>query len=315
MGTPFTRIWHDNPFLSGSLQSKVTLAETKKRKEFLSPFFSKAAISQVEPALHRKKLVQFLATLSAAEDTVVEFFYAFRCLTADVVMDYCFQSDLGALASPGFRNTTVETFVEGFELALVPFFFPNAFNLLTKFIFALPDNVRKEKFPPIYGFQLMQRLARERVEDAMKNAERKEGKEAGNGKAEEKIPTMFDLMLRPDPAKGQVTPPKLDMVADGCLMIAAGTDTTANALGNILWHVTQNPGVEAKLLAELKRGIVSKEEVVDSATLEGKGYEYLRAVVKEGLRLSYGVPGRILRKVPKEGAKFGEVFVPGGVRQ
>ncbi|CAO2655658.1 Nn.00g044610.m01.CDS01 [Neocucurbitaria sp. VM-36] len=316
VGTPFTRVWHDNPFLTGSLESKTTLPETKKRREFLNPFFSKAAISRVEPHLHRKKLVQFLDTLSKTDNTVVNFFYAFRCLTADVVMDYCFQSDLSALASPGFRNRTIETFVEGFELATVPFFFPNFFGLLTKIIFALPDDIRKEKFAPVYGFQLMQRLSRERVEDAISNAA--DAGKGGRGKLgagygnEGKLPTMFDLMLHPDESKGQVTPPKNDMIADGCLMIAAGTDTTANTLGTILWHVTQNSAIEQKLLAELRHGM-GKNSVVDSASLEGQGFEYLRAVVKEGLRLSYGVPGRIIRRVPKEGARFGDVFVPGSV--
>jgi hypothetical protein len=35
--------------------------------------------------------------------------------------------------------------------------------------------------------------------------------------------------------------------------------------------------------------------------------------MKEGLRLGYGVPGRLIRRVPKEGAKFGETWVPGRV--
>ena len=247
---------------------------------------------------------------------MVNFHYAFRCLTADVVMNFCFQSDLGALASPGFRNTTLETFVEGTEMAMVPFHFPSFFALVTKVIFALPDKVRKEKFAGVHGFQMMQALARARVEDAIaraKGEKRDSGKVAGRENAdEEKTLTMFDLMLRPDVSKGQISPSENDMVADGCLMIAAGTDTTANTLGTVLFHVTQNPSIEAKLLQELKHRI-GKDEIVDSASLEGKGFEYLRAVVKEGLRLSYGVPGRILRKVPKEGARFGDVHVPGGV--
>jgi hypothetical protein len=37
------------------------------------------------------------------------------------------------------------------------------------------------------------------------------------------------------------------------------------------------------------------------------------AVVIEALRLAYGVPEGIMRKVPKEGANFGGRFVPGGV--
>lgn len=124
---------------------------------------------------------------------------------------------------------------------------------------------------------------------------------------------MFDKMLAPDTEKGQVTPSVRDMIAEGCLMIAAGTDTTANALGNATFYITQNPIVQNRLLEEWNRRIPDAETMLDSATLEGPGFEYLRAVVKETLRLSFGVPGRMIRKVPKEGAAFSGVFVHGGV--
>jgi cytochrome P450 len=123
---------------------------------------------------------------------------------------------------------------------------------------------------------------------------------------------MMDAMARPDSTRGQEKLSKEEMVADGRLMIAAGTDTTANALGNILWHVTQDKETEKRLLKEL-RARMGKEEDVGSASLDGDGFEYLKAVVKEGLSLSYGVPGRLIRGAPKEGAKFGETWVPGGV--
>ncbi|KAF2706474.1 cytochrome P450 [Pleomassaria siparia CBS 279.74] len=325
VGTPFTRVWHDNPFLTGSLQSLTTLPETKKRKEFLNPFFSKAAIVRVEPSLHRRKLRLFLDTLqqqaSSATSTsaspgkedsseqqqqgsgVVDFFLGFRCLTADTIMDYCFQQDLNALSEPGFRSETVEAFIAGFDLALVATYFPNFFAVLNGVIFRLSEGVRRKYFAPVYGFQTMQKLAEERLVHLEKNP---------NCASKTKLPTMFDAMLAPDVAKGQVTPSRHDMIADGCLMIAAGTDTTANVLGTVLWNVTQNPDVEAKLVQELKKGMTDREVVLSSVELEGQGFEYLRAVVKEGLRLAYGVPGTIPRRVPKEGAMLGGRFIPGG---
>jgi cytochrome P450 len=252
--------------------------------------------------LHGAKVSQFLTTLARADASVVDFFLAFRCLTADVVMDYCFHSDLSALTSPGFRNHTIETFVQGFDMAIVATFFPNVFTVLNSLIFSLPEKVRAKYFAPLYGFETMQNMARVRVEDALRRADQ----------GENEVNTMIEAMANPDTSKGQVRPAKEDMVADGCLMIAAGTDTTANTLGTILWHVSQNPDIEQKLLEELKRSI-GKDDMVTSAQLEGDGFEYLRAVVKEGLRLAYGVPGRIIRKVPKDGAKFDDIFVPGGV--
>jgi hypothetical protein len=329
VGTPFARIWHDNPFLTGSLQSLTTLAETKKRKEFLSPFFGKAAIVRAEPFLHRRKLALFLDTLDAAAtssttsddgvngketrdiekrgDSVVDFFLGFRCLTADTIMDYCFQADLNALATPRFENKTVEAFIAGFDLALISSYFPNFFGIVNRIVFALPEETRQTYFAPVYGFQVMQRLAMARVDQLIQNPN------SNQDAKQDKLPMIFDAMLAPDKSKGQVTPSRSDMIADGCLMIAAGTDTTANVLGLVLWHVTQNPEVEKRLVQELKKGIKDRVELVGSEVLEGGEFVYLRAVVKEALRLAYGVPGGIMRKVPKEGANFGGRFVPGGV--
>jgi hypothetical protein len=171
---PFSRIWLNNPFLSGSLQSLTTLAETLKRRNFMAPYFSKAAISRAQPTLHGAKLRTFLRTLAAADGQVVNFWLGFRCLTADVVIDYCFQSDLDALSSPGFRNHTLETFVEGFELGLVATFFLRFFAALEWVIFRLPDSMRAKYFAPIYGFEMMQRLARAKVEEALSKADKQE---------------------------------------------------------------------------------------------------------------------------------------------
>ena len=128
-----------------------------------------------------------------------------------------------------------------------------------------------------------------------------------------KIPTIFNNMLSPDMTKGQTTPSERDMIADGCLMIAAGTDTTANALGNATWYIMSNPVIYDRLFAELKAAIPNVHDVVDSGALEGERFPYLRAVVKETLRLSYGVPGKMARRVPEGGTMLCGEFVPYGV--
>lgn len=224
-------------------------------------------------------------------------------------MDYCFRSDLNALSSPRFENATLNSFIAGFDLALVGRHFPRFFGMVNRIIFRLPDNLRKRYFAPVAGFQTMQSLARERVEQALYRADQDGGKRIDE---ESKSYTMFDSMARPDPTKGQIRPSKYDMVADGCLMIAAGSDTTANTMGIILWNVTQNSDIEARLLKELE-GKMGLEEMVSSAQIETEGFEYLHAIVKEALRLSYGVPGPLMRKVPSEGVRVYDYFVPGGV--
>ena len=100
------------------------------------------------------------------------------------------------------------------------------------------------------------------------------------------------------------------MVADGSLMIAAGTDTTANSLGLAVWHIANNKQIEERLLTELRAAMPIVTDTVSSEVLEGKGFEFLQAVIKETLRLSYGVPGRMARRVPKGGATFNGEYIP-----
>ena len=162
IGTPFNKVWHHNPFLTGSVQSIEGLSETKKRKQFLNPFFSKAAIRNVERHLLRPNLDQFLKTIQSMSRSkkIVDFTFAFRCLTADTVMNYCFQDGIGALKEKDFESETVKAMTEGADLALYATYFPNFFNIVSNIIFAMPEDVRKTKFAPVYGFQTMQRVSR-----------------------------------------------------------------------------------------------------------------------------------------------------------
>ena len=117
-------------------------------------------------------------------------------------------------------------------------------------------------------------------------------------------------MLNPDPAKGQYTPSDIGLTNDATLMFIAGTETTAYALVNATWGVLNNSQIRGTLEAELRTAIPDKNKMTDWATLEN--LPYLRAVIKESLRFSYGVPGRIPRIVPPSGATFCGQSIPPG---
>ena len=158
VGTPFDKVWHNAVIFNGSIQSIENLPEARKRKEFFSNFFSKSAIRKVEPYLLRPKMEQFLATLAETNGKVVDFYLAFRCLTADTVMDYCFQRDLGAIKEPAFQSPVIMAMIEGFGQLVIGTFFPNFFGLLNTFIFNLPESMRKKYFAPVHGFQIIQKV-------------------------------------------------------------------------------------------------------------------------------------------------------------
>ena len=123
--------------------------------------------------------------------------------------------------------------------------------------------------------------------------------------------TIFDIALSPDPEKNQYTPSDDGLQNDACLMFIAGTDTTANTLVQATWHVLSNPEVHAKLRKELWTAMpLDGESLLPWTTLET--LPYLRGVVKESLRFSYGVPGRIPRMVPPGGTILAGRHVPAG---
>jgi hypothetical protein len=86
------------------------------------------------------------------------------------------------------------------------------------------------------------------------------------------IPSIFDLLLTPDPKKNRPVPSDDALTAEGVLMLAAGMDTTANALRVGTWHVLSDPRVYRKLKEELRDAILHRDEIVDSATLENLPY-------------------------------------------
>jgi cytochrome P450 len=86
------------------------------------------------------------------------------------------------------------------------------------------------------------------------------------------IPSIFDLILTPDPKKDRPVPSDDTLTAEAVLMLAAGMDTTANALRIGTWHVLSDPRVYRKLKEELRGAMPHRDEIVDSAILEDLPY-------------------------------------------
>lgn len=69
-----------------------------------TPFFSPEAIRRVEPLIQDfvNKFMDKMHT-AASSGNVVNLSQGFRCLTADVIMNYSFQRPLGALEASDFE--------------------------------------------------------------------------------------------------------------------------------------------------------------------------------------------------------------------
>ena len=267
------------------------------------PYFSRAAIQRLEPAI-KEKVVKWMGVLREASEQkqVLDMTRGFACLTADVVMQYQYDENFGALDAPWFQFKPMVKIEEFFNTSPTALYLPNFFLFVDKVTKQLPAAFIEKYMPPVAALQWIQRRCRTRVAALATKAK--------SEKANTGTPTVFDTMLHPDPAKGQYTPELDGLQGDACLMFVAGAETTANTFVQGTFHVLSNPHIKERLQTELKTVLPSLDSSTDWATLEK--LPYLRAVIKESLRFSYGVPGRIPRIVPEEGAVIAGYNVPAG---
>ena len=123
----------------------------------------------------------------------------------------------------------------------------------------------------------------------------------------ESIPTIFYEMAHND----KVPPEEksLNRLTDeAVLFIVAGNETTGNALSVITFHVLNTPSILKTLKDELSIAIPNVNTVPSWRDLEN--LPYISAVIKEGLRMSYGVVSRMPRVSPNAPLKYKDWIIP-----
>ena len=90
--------------------------------------------------------------------------------------------------------------------------------------------------------------------------------------------------------------PPTPSIDEGVLLVVAGNETTGNALSVITFHVLNTPRILQCPKAELLTAIPNVDVIPQWRELEH--LPYLSAVIKEGLRMSYGVVSRMPRVSP-----------------
>ena len=120
--------------------------------------------------------------------------------------------------------------------------------------------------------------------------------------------TIFEELLNSDLPPEEKTLQRLQ--DEGQTVVAAGQVTTAYYLKTTAFHLIANPDILAKLKAELEEAMPNPDKIPPQSELEQ--LPYLRAVVLEGFRKSYGVTHRLQRISPDTPLQFREWVIPPG---
>ena len=90
--------------------------------------------------------------------------------------------------------------------------------------------------------------------------------------------------------------------------VAAGTMTTAHALLWATYHILSIPGIYSALLSELEAAIPDPDSIPPLQVLEN--LPYLRALMWESIRLSYGASHRLQRVFPERTLNYEGYIIP-----
>ena len=102
--------------------------------------------------------------------------------------------------------------------------------------------------------------------------------------------------------------PRLVMEAQS--LVGAGTLTSTHMLSITTYHILANPPVLGNLMAELEGAIPNIDTHCSLQILEQ--LPYLKAVINEGLRISYGSVHRLQRVHPENTLRFRDWAIPPG---
>ncbi|KAF5637846.1 cytochrome p450 [Fusarium sp. NRRL 52700] len=294
----------EKAFYDSFQSDHTTFSETdiqmhKQRRKLLSPLFSKAGVTKLEPLILEKmeetkekvkrKRIDFLDDKSRTY--IGANVNRPRSMTIDIISEFSFGSCMNAINED--RDTFTSQYFKAMELASdLPFlrYFSIMQRLLRKYV---PLSVAANFNPVLRQTEKMVQII---IDSYDTYAQRK---------TDSRFPVLFDNLqsVHPDLQK-----------AEAINTFVAGSDTTAFTLVTALYHILRSPEVEKKLIESLDK--VFKESEAAPSLIQLEQTKYLRACVNEALRLAMSVPGMLPRVVPRRSQPFvvdGKVVPPGTI--
>ncbi|RDW56886.1 hypothetical protein BP5796_12953 [Coleophoma crateriformis] len=262
----------------------------KLRRARLDPFFSRRNVIKMEYLVQSRaaKLLHIMSSKFSA-GAAVDLHHAFRSISVDVISDYAFGESYSLLDRDDLGR-------EFFELTggIGPTWWVfQQWPALQAFALSLPLSVAKAMSKPLKQQAHSQVLEVKAKLDAGQKVDK---------------PCIFEALL--EPADGYQIPTPDQIKDEAYAILNAASDTTGNAMTVTAYNVLSNPEIYRTLTEELKTAFPNKDQPLEFSKLEK--LPYLTGAIKEGLRLSFGVPGRMPRVVPEPGAKFNDYYIPAG---
>ncbi|KAI4195466.1 MAG: hypothetical protein LQ346_003430 [Caloplaca aetnensis] len=274
----------------------------RMRRAPWNPYFSKQAISRIQPLLIQSavdKLCDRLAEHQAAGKPVI-MTNAYASLTTDVISEYSFPEGYDLLSRPEFDGEHYHAWMALSRISHSLKQFPWLFPLLD----SIPPWITKHTSPDFYVVLKQQNYLLDETKKVLKQRENVDYNEMTLRPS--LIRSLIDSDLLPESEKAAHR-----IKGEAQIAIGAGTLTTSHALKVATYHILANPPVLDTLMRELHTSIPDIDAPPNLQQLERM--PYLTAVMYETLRIFSGTSHRLSRIFPDRPLVYGkDRVIPAG---
>ncbi|KIK60735.1 hypothetical protein GYMLUDRAFT_600792 [Collybiopsis luxurians FD-317 M1] len=287
-------------FLTHATESSLVFSnpqQSKDRRSLLAPSFSRQAVMKLEYTIQKKvdQLVALLERHYRSPESGVKLSLAYRCLTTDVITEYCFANSMDTLSDPNFAHPIALETRNLAKRVWIQTYFPFIFRLVA----SVPQGFILWLFPKFTTFMDVKKRFEEQIDNYIKNPE---------DLAATEHDTIYHHLLEPkDP---ELRPSRTSLVHEAFLLVAAGGDTVGHACTVGTYYALQDNSIRRRLTEELNEAWPNKGRPLSFIALEK--LPYLSAFVKEAIRMSIGSFHPLPRIVGDETPEIGGLNIPPG---
>lgn len=289
----------------------------RRRRKPLEPFFSRAGVTKLEPMVGElaKRFVRRLDSYQGTNQ-VVRLDHAYVALAADVVGKICFESNSNLIDEPTFGvewYNLLHNFIHSLPLVMA---FPQLirwvrsrmtlFELtLQRILNMIPSGVLRWLDPRLVTFEKFRDYAKQHIIDAKRELEEKPDHAAFDTRN-----SVFRHLLTSGLPESDLSVERLTREAQ--IFLGAGSISAARTLDFISYYIIANEDYLKRLQVELGPLMEGFPNRLPSL-IELERLPFLQALIKEGLRLSYGVMHRMPRVSPEQPIFYRKWVIPPGV--
>ncbi|KAK2823885.1 hypothetical protein FQN49_007522 [Arthroderma sp. PD_2] len=278
----------------------------RRRRKPLEPFFSRQGIMRLQDMLAEValKLESRIRSLEGT-NTVIRLDHAFSAFSGDIIGKICLDNGDESktfLNHPDFNPEWYDTIHA--IVRSIPLF--TAFPWIVQVVSFIPESILLKAFPRGQMFNTFKDVAKQHIYRALRDTEENER----TGKKNTDHVSLFHYIATSDMPESERSPERLAKEAQ--VLLGGGTASTARTIGFTTFYIMTVPGIRSRLEDELRDVMADWPQRVPSwAELEK--LRFLQALIKESLRLSYGVMHRLPRISPDVPIQYKEYSIPPGV--